>query len=60
MTNTKNAAHQTAGQKQPQEGYGAGEKSKANPGPSSMPSSKQTDTAKPIGKGKASNKTDRS
>lgn len=59
MSTAKNAAQQTTGQKQPREGYGAGEKSKTNPGPSTMPSSKQTNTAKPIGKGKASNETDR-
>ena len=57
MPGSKNAAQHT-GQRQPQEAYGAGEKSKTNPGPSSLPSSKQTDTAKPIGKGKAGNETD--
>ena len=44
---------------QPSEGYGGGVKDKTNPAPSTMPGSKQAETAKPIGKEKASKETDR-
>jgi hypothetical protein len=67
MTTGKNAAQnktRTAHQKDERmkagEGYGGGVKSKRDPSPSTMPGSKQVNTAKPIGKGKSSGETDRS
>ena len=67
MTTTKNAALDksrfTQGKDERMDvsgGYGGGVKDKTRDTGSTLPTDKQTTTAKPIGKNKASNKTDRS